>query len=325
MARLALQRRESRVGDTLLRRKGKMIMKPTLVVMAAGMGSRYGGLKQIDPIGPNGEIVIDYSVFDALRAGFGKVVFVIRRDIEQAFKEAVEPHFKGRVKIDYAFQSLDALPAGFRVPPGREKPWGTGQAILACRDAVREPFAVINADDFYGRASYEALARTLAARGPAARDYLLVGFGLANTLSEHGAVSRGVCEVKDGRLVRVTERTKIERRGGVIMADVDGRMVELAGDTVVSMNMWGFTPALFPQLEAAFVRFLKEQGAQLKSEFFIPSVVDDLIQQRAAAVDVVPTAARWLGMTYTEDKPLVRDGIRALIACGEYPSRVWPQ
>lgn len=298
-------------------------MKPTLVVMAAGMGSRYGGLKQIDPIGPNGEIVIDYSVFDAIRAGFGKVVFIIRRDIEQAFKEVVESHLKGRIPVAYTFQALEDLPAGFRVPEGRQKPWGTAHAIRTCRDVVREPFAVINADDFYGRDSFAALARVLVQRRVEERRYVLVGFDLANTLSEHGAVSRGVCEIKDGRLVRVTERTKIERQGGPIMVDVDGRLETLAEDTVVSMNMWGFTPALFPQLEAAFVAFLQEQGQQLKSECYIPSVVDRLIKQGDATTDVVNTAARWLGMTYTEDKPIVREGIRALIAAGEYPEKLW--
>ncbi len=298
-------------------------MKPTLVVMAAGMGSRYGGLKQIDPIGPNGEIVIDYSVFDAIRAGFGKVVFIIRRDIEQAFKEVVESHLKGRIPVAYTFQALEDLPAGFRVPEGRQKPWGTAHAIRTCRDVVREPFAVINADDFYGRDSFAALARVLVQRRVEERRYVLVGFDLANTLSEHGAVSRGVCEIKDGRLVRVTERTKIERQGGPIMVDVDGRLEPLAEDTVVSMNMWGFTPALFPQLEAAFIAFLNEQGSQLKSECYIPSVVDRLIKQGDATTDVVNTAARWLGMTYTEDKPIVREGIRALIAAGEYPAKLW--
>jgi hypothetical protein len=299
------------------------MMKPTLVVMAAGMGSRYGGLKQIDPIGPNGEIVIDYSVFDALRAGFGKVVFIIRRDIEAAFKEVVESHLKGRIPVAYTFQSLEDLPAGFAVPAGRQKPWGTAHAIRTCREVVREPFGVINADDFYGRDSFAALARALLRRRNEERSYVLVGFGLANTLSEHGAVSRGVCDVRNGQLIQVTERTKIERRGGPIVADVDGQMVPLAEDTVVSMNMWGFTPALFPQLESSFVRFLQEQGAQLKSECYIPSVVDGLLKRGEATTEVVNTSSRWLGMTYTEDKPIVRDGIRALIAQGEYPERLW--
>lgn len=298
-------------------------MKPALVVMAAGMGSRYGGLKQIDPIGPHGEIVIDYSVFDAIRAGFGRVVFIIRRDIESAFREVVESHIRGRIPVDYAFQALEDVPGDFRVPEGRQKPWGTAHAIRACRDVVREPFGVINADDFYGRDSFAALADALARRRPDERSYVLVGFELANTLSEHGAVSRGVCEVRAGRLVQVTERTKIERRGGVIEADIDGRMLPLAKDTVVSMNMWGFTPALFPQLEAAFAAFLKEQGNQLKSECYIPSVVDGLIKRGEATADVVNTSSRWLGMTYTEDKPIVRDGLRALISRGEYPERLW--
>lgn len=298
-------------------------MKPTLVVMAAGMGSRYGGLKQIDPIGPSGEFVIDYSAYDAIRAGFGKVVFVIRRDIEQAFKEAVEPHFRGRLPVDYAFQALEHLPAGFSVPAGRTKPWGTGQAILACRDVVHEPFGVINADDFYGRASFDVLARGLNQRALSAHDYILIGFRLANTLSEHGAVSRGVCEMAGHQLLRVTERTHIERKDGVIAALVDGQQLPLADDTIVSMNMWGFTPALFPQLDEAFQNFLREQGAQLKSEFYIPSVVDQLLRAQKARTEVIPTSSRWLGMTYTEDKPLVRAGMQALVQAGEYPARLW--
>ncbi len=299
-------------------------MKPTLVVMAAGMGSRYGGLKQIDGVGPNGEIVIDYSVFDAIRAGFGKVVFVIRRDIEDAFREVVEPHVKGRIPLAYAYQALDQLPAGFSVPAGRTKPWGTAQAILACRDEVKEPFAVINADDFYGRASYEELARRLQARSVGEARYVLLGFRLANTLSEHGSVSRGVCELARGsQLVRVTERTHIEKAGDQIVAQVEGRMEPLAPETIVSMNMWGFTPALFPQLEQAFREFLRAHGTELKSECYIPSVVDSLIRQNQATVEVAFTEARWLGMTYPEDKPAVRDGIRALIQAGDYPARLW--
>ncbi len=299
-------------------------MKPTLVVMAAGMGSRYGGLKQIDPIGPNGEIVIDYSVYDAIRAGFGKVVFVIRKDIEQAFKEAVEPHFKGRLPIAYTFQALEDIPQEFSVPAGRTKPWGTGQAILTCKDEVREPFGVINADDFYGRDSFTALAQSLNKRTLTATDYILIGFKMANTLSEHGSVSRGICEVDaQQRLLRVTERTSILRKNGRIVAEVDGQELPLADDDMVSMNMWGFTPALFPQLDQAFRQFLREQGGQLKSEFYIPGVVDVLLRSSKAQAEVVPTTAKWLGMTYTEDKPLVRQGIQALIARGEYPARLW--
>lgn len=298
-------------------------MKPTLVIMAAGMGSRYGGLKQIDPVGPHGEIVIDYSVFDAMRAGFGKVVFIIRRDIEQAFREAVEPHFKGRIPLDYAFQALDDLPSGFTVPEGRQKPWGTAHAIRACRQVIREPFGVINADDFYGRDAYAALAGVLTQRRVDEARYALVGFRIANTLSEHGAVSRGVCRVQDGRLGGVTERTHIERRQGVVQYQADGRWHDLAEHAVVSMNMWGFTPALFPQLEEVFTRFLRESGSQVKSECYIPSVVDQLITGGQAVVDVVETSSRWLGMTYPEDKPLVKAGIQALIDAGEYPAQLW--
>ena len=299
-------------------------MKPTLVVMAAGMGSRYGGLKQIDPIGPSGEIVIDYSVYDAIRAGFGKVVFVIRKDIEQAFKEAVEPHFKGRLPIDYTFQALEDIPSEFSVPAGRTKPWGTGQAILTCKDVVKEPFGVINADDFYGRESFTALAASLNKRSVTDKSYILIGFKMANTLSDNGSVSRGVCEMDAANnLLRVTERTSILRKSGVVVAEVDGQDLPLAEDTMVSMNMWGFTPALFPQLDQAFRQFLKEQGGQLKSEFYIPGVVDTLLRSGQATTEVVPTTAKWLGMTYTEDKPIVRQGIQALIAQGEYPSRLF--
>lgn len=298
-------------------------MKPTLVIMAAGMGSRYGGLKQIDPVGPHGEIVIDYSVYDALRAGFGRVVFIIRRDIEQAFREAVEPHFKGRIPIDYAFQALEDLPGGFTVPEGRQKPWGTAHAIRACRQVIREPFGVINADDFYGRDAYAALAGVLNHRRVEEARYVLVGFRIANTLSEHGAVSRGVCNVQAGTLTGITERTHIERRQGVVQFQADQQWHPLAENAMVSMNMWGFTPALFPQLEEVFTRFLRASGSQLKSECYIPSVVDQLISGNQAVVDVVETSSRWLGMTYPEDKPLVKAGIQALIDAGEYPAKLW--
>lgn len=299
-------------------------MKPTLVVMAAGMGSRYGGLKQIDPIGPAGEIVIDYSVFDALRAGFGKVVFVIRRDIEAPFREVVEPHVRGRIAFDYAFQELGAVPGGRRPPEGRTKPWGTGQAILCCREVVREPFAVINADDFYGRDAFLQLGAWLSSVDPASSRFALVGYNLANTLSEHGSVSRGICDIDaNGRLQGVVERTKIARQGGAIVAETESGAQALADDTPVSMNMWGFTPALFPALGAMFEAFLATRGGELKSEFYIPGVVDSMIREGRATVEVLQTSATWLGMTYPEDKPLVRAGIAAKIVSGEYPSPLW--
>jgi UTP-glucose-1-phosphate uridylyltransferase len=299
-------------------------MKPTLVIMAAGIGSRYGGLKQIDPVGPGGEIVIDYSMFDAIRAGFGKIVFIIRKDIEAAFREVVEPHIRGKIPFDYVFQELASLPPGFRVPPERKKPWGTTHAILQCRNAVKEPFGVINADDFYGRHSFEILARALA-RPVTSTDYLVIGFLLRNTLSEHGSVARGVCEVDSaGRLVKIVERVKIEKRPDGAAYEEHGAWHPLSGDTVVSMNMWGFTPALFPALETSFRAFLTAHAVNLKAECYIPNTVDELIRAGAARVEVRNSPDAWLGMTYTEDKPLVKAGVAKLIAAGDYPARLWP-
>ncbi len=299
-------------------------MKPTLLIMAAGMGSRYGGLKQIDPVGPSGEIMLDYSVFDALRAGFGRVVFVIRREIEEPFREIVDRHIARAVQVDYAFQSLTDLPAGFSPPEGRAKPWGTAHAIYSARTVVKEPFAVINADDFYGRAAYEALATALTKTAVDSSEFCLAGYRVSDTLSEHGAVSRGVCEVgADGLLTRIVERTHIELKEGSVVAQVDGQLISIPSETTVSMNCWGFTPALFGHLDRAFLEFIKERGQDLKSEFAIPTVVDRLIASGAARVRVLPASARWLGMTYPEDKPLVRDGVQRLVAAGVYPDRLW--
>lgn len=299
-------------------------MKPTLVIMAAGMGSRYGGLKQIDPVGPSGEIMIDYAVYDAIRAGFGRVVFIIRRDIERPFREIVERHIARRIPVDYAMQALDQLPPGFQPPAHRTKPWGTGHAILTARERVQEPFVVINADDFYGRTAYEALAAALRGVNPTAPDYFLAGYRVGDTLSAHGAVSRGVCEVDaQGYLRRVVERTHIERRGDQIVAQAEGAEIALASDTPVSMNCWGFTPALFPQLEQSFVDFLAQQGRDPKAELAIPTIVDRLIAAGSATVRVVPASAQWLGMTYPEDRSIVRAGILKLIERGEYPASLW--
>ena len=303
-------------------------MKPTLVVLAAGIGSRYGGLKQLDPVGPDGEFIIDYSVFDAIRAGFGKAVFVIRRDIETAFREAIGSRFEGRLPVEYAFQELHALPAGFTLPPDRAKPWGTGHAILTAKAKVREPFAVINADDFYGRSGYrllaERLSRTVAGDGSVA-DFCMAGFVLRNTLSAHGHVARGICRTgADGMLATVTECTHIRPRGnGAVYQRGDGVEEVLTGDEIVSMNMWGFTPALFPMLEAGFVEFLRAGSGDPKAEYFIPSVVDDLIRAGRARAAVLPSDDRWFGVTYREDKPQVEAGIRALVARGEYPAPLW--
>lgn len=299
-------------------------MKPTLVIMAAGMGSRYGGLKQIDKIGPGGEIVIDYSIFDAIRAGFGKVVFIIRKDIEESFREVVEPHIRGRIPFAYVHQELSALPSGFQLPADRKKPWGTTHAILQCRHEVREPFGVVNADDFYGRTSFQVLADTLMKRTPSVTDYALIAFRIQNTLSEHGAVSRGVCEVDAAkRLKKIVERIKIERRGGAIQVEIDNAWQPLPENTPVSMNMWGFTPAIFGDLEREFRAFLGTQATSPKSECYIPATVDALIQQGRASVEVLDSPDAWLGMTYPEDKPAVSAGIRKLIAAGQYPERLW--
>jgi hypothetical protein len=292
-------------------------MQPTLLVMAAGMGSRYGGLKQIDAVGPNGEAIIDYSIYDALRAGFGRLVFVIRRDIEAPFREAIGGKFEKRIAVDYVFQELDKLPPGFTVPPGRTKPWGTTHAILLAGETLREPFAAINADDFYGRESFRVMADFLRAGGP---DYTMIGYTLRNTLSEHGSVSRGVCECDAAGFLRaVVELTKIEKQGRG--AHAEDRL--LSGDELVSMNFWGFTPALFPQLREQFSEFLRRSGQELKSECYIPTTVNELVASGAARVKVLRTSASWFGITYKEDKPQVVASILKLVAGGEYPPKLW--
>ncbi len=303
--------------------------KPTLLVLAAGMGSRYGGLKQIDAMGPGGEAMIDFSVFDALRAGFGKVVVVIRRDFEDQFRAFADDHFARGAEVEYVFQQLDSLPSGFSVPDGREKPWGTAHAILMAADAIREPFAVINADDFYGREAYQLMADYLA--GPAMSGTAnvecpctMVGFELKNTLSEYGTVSRGVCTVdSEGDLTSVEELTKIAKTEEGAEHRENDEVRKLTGDEIVSMNMWGFTPALFPALQAKFEDFLRERGSEPKSECYIPSVVDELIREGRARVKVLPTASPWFGVTYQEDKPRVTASIQALVDDGAYPASLW--
>ena len=292
-------------------------MQSTLLVMAAGMGSRYGGLKQLDAVGPGGETIIDYSIHDALRTGFTRLVFVIRRDIEAPFREAIGRKFEKRAAVAYVFQELDRLPTGFTVPTGRTKPWGTTHAILLAEEVIHEPFAAINADDFYGRDSFQVMADFLRAGGP---DYAMVGYTLRNTLSEHGSVSRGVCVCDPaGYLQAVTELTKIEKQGRG--AKAEGRM--LTGDEPVSMNFWGFTPALFPQLREHFGEFLRRSGDELKSECYIPTTVNELVASGAARVKVLRTPSSWFGVTYQEDKPRVTAGIRQLIARGDYPENLW--
>lgn len=300
--------------------------KPTLLILAAGMGSRYGGLKQMDPVGPSGETVLDYSIFDALRAGFGRVVFVIRRDIEQPFRELIGAKWASRLPCAYAFQELGDVPEGFSVPAERAKPWGTAHAIRAGRHEIGGPFAAINADDFYGAASFRALAAQLTAGGNPA-GHCMVAFRLGQTLSEHGSVSRGVCLCGADRLLTgIQERTKITRHAdGSLWDEPDGgAATQLTGAEPVSMNCWGFMPAVFGELEAAFAEFLRgEGGASPKKEFTIPSVVDGLIRSKRGTVKVLETTSRWFGVTYREDKETVQASIRALVADGEYPASLF--
>jgi NDP-sugar pyrophosphorylase family protein len=282
------------------------------------MGSRYGGLKQIDPVGPAGETVLDYAVFDARRAGFSRVVFVIRRDFEALFREKIGSRYADRVAVDYVFQSLDALPAGFSVPAGREKPWGTGHALWCARDALRENFAVINADDFYGRDSFQELARFLqVAKGG---EIALIGFRLANTLSEHGAVSRGVTSLqRDGTLQSIVEETGIK-------PEEVGPGRKFSGEEFVSMNCWGFTPDVFPPLDAQWRGFLAALGpppGALKAEFYLPAAVSTMVARKEAAVRVIPTQSNWFGVTYRDDRPRVQAAIQGLVAAGEYPENLW--
>ncbi|HLY43285.1 MAG TPA: sugar phosphate nucleotidyltransferase [Terracidiphilus sp.] len=294
----------------------------TLLVMAAGMGSRYGGLKQIDPVGPGGETMMDYSIHDAIRAGFGKVVFVIRRQIEEPFKQTIGARFEKRIEVQYAFQELDALPQGFRLPEGRTKPWGTTHAVLSASDAIRGPFAVINADDFYGATSYEELARQLRS---GSEDYAMVGFTLRNTLSEFGSVARGVCEVSaDGYLEKVVELTQIEGDGdGIYSKDADGGAHKLSGDETVSMNMWGFTSSIFAELRGEFRSFLERTGPDLRSECYLPDAVNRIVTGGRGRVKVLRTPDTWFGATYREDHARVAESIRRLVELGNYPERLW--
>lgn len=292
-----------------------------LVILAAGMGSRFGGLKQVQPVGPHGELIIEYSAYDARRAGFDRLVLVIRRDIERDFREAIGRRLEAHFHVDYAFQEMSDLPAGFAVPASRSKPWGTGHAVLAARKAVRRPFAVINADDFYGAAGYRALAEHFAASA----DCAMVGYPLRQTLSEHGAVSRGLCATDTGgRLVSITEVTKIEKADtGARYADAAGAMHRLTGEEIVSMNFWGFTPAVFGQLEKLFADFLARSGQDPKAEFYLPTALSTLNQQGAARVALLRSEDAWFGITYREDLPAAQQAVGALVKAGRYPAPLW--
>ncbi|MDB0068451.1 NTP transferase domain-containing protein [Akkermansiaceae bacterium] len=297
---------------------------PALVVLAAGMGSRYGGLKQMDPMGPNGETVLDYSVFDAIRAGFSKVIFVIRKDFAEAFRKDVGDKFTSQIEVAYSFQKLTDLPNGFSVPEGREKPWGTSHAILAARDEIDRPFAVINADDFYGKDAYSQAASFLTSNPieSSKANYALVGYKLSNTLSDHGSVNRGICQTADGLLKGVEEVVEIARKEAdeIEGRSLDGSACLVDEDAIVSMNLWGFPVSFLAELENHFISFLKERGSEMKSECYIPTVVDDLINEGVADCHVLETSSSWFGVTYPDDKPHVVVSIQQLIDSGEYPS-----
>lgn len=300
-------------------------MKPTLFVLAAGMGSRYGGLKQLDGLGPNGETIMDYSIFDAIRGGFGKVVFVIRKDFEQDFRNKILSKYENHIPVELTFQALDNLPEGFTCPEGRIKPWGTNHAVLMGMDVIHEPFAVINADDFYGRDSFSVLGAELSTMGGKKNDYCMVGYRVGNTLSESGSVARGVCETNaEGYLTTVVERTAIERIDGkVSFKDENGVMQTIGDNTPVSMNMWGFTPDYFEYSEEFFKEFLKENMENLKAEYFIPLMVNKLINEDTVRVKVLDTTSKWFGVTYAEDRQGVVDKIQALVDAGEYPAKLF--
>ncbi len=286
--------------------------KITLAVMAAGMGSRFGGLKQIEPIGPNGEIIIDYSVFDAKKAGFDKIVFIIKKEIEKEFREVTGKRIEKMIDVDYAFQELNKLPEGFQVPETRKKPWGTGHAILCARDLIKTPFAVINADDYYGSYAYETVANHLKS---GTDEYAMVGFLLKNTLTDNGTVARGICEAENGYLKTITERTKIQHS----KYTEDGEnWIALPEDSITSMNLWGFDTSIFDYLEEGFLKFCKEKLMEEKSEFFLPSVVDTLIQRGEKKVKVLSTPEKWYGVTYREDMELVKQAMSKLTEEGKY-------
>ena len=301
-------------------------MAVDLVVMAAGAGSRFGGLKQLVPVGPGGETLTDFAVYDAWRAGIRRAVFVVRREKEREFHKVLGRKYESRLEVVYAHQELDEVPRGFAVPPGREKPWGTGHAVLSAKGRVTGPFVAINADDWYGAESFRALVPFLSMAAPAGRaDWALVAFRLRNTLSSHGSVARGICTVSpDGRLLGVTEHTDLRAEGGGILGTGPGGAGRrFRGDEPVSLNLWGFTPALFDDLESGFARFLAERGSDPKAEFYLPAAVDAALKAGRAGVSVLPTEEEWFGVTYREDLPRVRAAVTARFEAGLYPSPLW--
>ena len=303
-------------------------MKPTLLLLAAGMGSRYGGLKQLDGLGPNGETIMDYSIYDAIKAGFGKIVFVIRKDFEQEFREKILSKYEGHIPAELVFQSLDSLPEGFTPPEGRVKPWGTNHAVMMAAKAIHEPFCVINCDDFYNRDAYMVMGQFLANLPEGStNNYAMVGFRVGNTLSENGTVARGICSKDDeGNLTTVVERTEIMRvNGPICYKDEQGEWIPVEDNTPVSMNMWGFTPDYFEHSEAYFKEFLSDPKnmTNLKAEFFIPLMVNKLINENTATVKVLDTTSKWFGVTYSADRPSVVEKIQTLVNEGVYPERLF--
>ncbi|MBD3343434.1 MAG: nucleotidyltransferase [Chitinivibrionales bacterium] len=302
--------------------------QPTLIIMAAGIGNRYGGLKQIDPIGPGGETLLDYSSFDAIRAGFGKIVFIIRKDFESRFRDRIGKNVEKNIDTQYVFQEFDrGMPQGFVSPPERTKPWGTGHALLVCKDAVTTPFAAINADDYYGQTSYVSLKEYLeqARDTESAYDYCAIGYELQNTLSDYGHVTRGVCEItQDYYLTRIRELKKIQRFDNEVKYETEnGEWHGLDPKSVTSMNMWGFTLSFFDELESRFAAFLEKNGKEMKAEFLVPEIVGNLIKEKKAAVKIIPTEEKWFGLTYGEDKPRVQEHMRKLLDEGVYPEKLW--
>jgi len=298
-------------------------MKPTLLILAAGIGSRYGGVKQMDQIGASGESIIDYSVYDAIRAGFGKVVFVLNPKIEKEFKEIYEARLKGKIETDYVLQQVNAVPKGVPVNTARVKPWGTGHAVLVAKDVINEPFAVINADDFYGKHAFEILSGFFTETGNKANKYAMVGYKLGNTLSENGSVSRGVCQSEKGFLTDVVERTSIASVDDKIMYADNGKQIEISGDSVVSMNFWGFSPKFFDQLEVDFIDFIERNAHELKAEFYIPTVVNELIENKEATIKLLTSDDQWFGVTYQEDKEVTIKKVKELVDKGIYPDNLW--
>lgn len=298
-------------------------MKPTLLILAAGMGSRYGGIKQMDAFGPNGETIMDYSIYDAIESGFGKIVFVIRKDFAEEFKELFEGKLKGKVATEYVMQEMDEHLDGFPVPEGRTKPWGTAHAVLCAKEAINEPFAVINADDFYGRDAFQKAAHFLTSE-VTKKKYCIIGYELSKTLSANGTVSRGVCATDaNNNLVNIHERTKIFPEGDKIYYIENALRVALPPDTPVSMNFWGFDPNVFAFIQKLFKKFLKDNAHDLKAEFFIPLIGDSFINEGHGEIKVIPTSAQWFGVTYKEDAPGVRESLQKLIADGAYPVSLW--